>query len=195
MTGSSSKSKSNTTSKSTYGNTTTSNPYITSTTNNGGTTSKFTQGSGAETFNNFYNSKIGQILNNLLNPSTETAQNQALSNAYIKNLNEQTIKNTENMVNNLSNRGLIRSSVANDMYNNLAKTNANNLADYNASLIANNQDNSTNLFNTLMNAYLQGWNVVNGNQAQSLQTSSGNATNTGTSKGTSYGLSVSYPGK
>ena len=41
-----------------------------------------------------------------------------------------------------------------------------------------------------MNAYLQGHNAVNGNQALSLQTSAGNASTSGTNKtsGFSYGM-------
>ena len=46
------------------------------------------------------------------------------------------------------------------------------------------------MINLLLNAYLQGQNAVNGNQALSLSTSSGNASTSGnsSSKSYSYGL-------
>ena len=37
------------------------------------------------------------------------------------------------------------------------------------------QADTGNMVNNLMNYVLQGWNVINGNQAQSLNTSQGNA--------------------
>lgn len=178
-----SKSSSSSINKVKYGNTTTENPYITSTTTNKGTKTQFAQGSGADTFNQFYNQYIGNVLNDLVNPNVNSARNQALINSYANNLNKLTTNNTEGIINNLGNRGLIRSSVANDMYKNLSKANADNLADFSASVSADNQNNATNLFNTLMNAYLQGWNIVSGNQAQSLDTSQGNATRTGSQSG------------
>lgn len=180
-----SKSASSSTNKVKYSNTTTSNPYITSTTTNKGTKTQFAKGSGADTFNQFYNQYIGNVLNDLVNPNVNSARNQALINSYANNLNKLTTNNTEGIINNLGNRGLIRSSVANDMYKNLSKANADNLADFSASVTADNQNNATNLFNTLMNAYLQGWNIVSGNQAQSLDTSQGNATRTGYNTGKS----------
>lgn len=194
--GTASVSQSNTSSstKRTYGNTSTTNPYVTSKTTNKGTTTNFAEGSGADTFNKFYNENISNVLNSLLNPSISDSRNQALVNSYANNLNKITADNTEGVVNNLANRGLIRSSVANDMYKNIAKQNTDNLADYQASLMADSQNNSTNLFNTLMNAYLQGWNIVKGNQAQSLDTSSGNATTTGKSSTTTYGASTTASG-
>lgn len=179
------KTSSNSINKVNYSNTTTTNPYITSKTTNEGTTTEFSQGSGADTFNKFYNQYIGNVLNDLMNPNVDSARNQALVNSYANNLNKLSNINTENTINNLANRGLIRSSVANDMYKKQAETNADNIADYQASLMADNQNNATNLFNTLMNAYLQGWNIVSGNQALSLDTSRGNATTTQQSSGKS----------
>ena len=178
------------------GNTSTTNPYITSTTTNKGTNSQFAQGSGADTFNQFYNNYIGTLLNDLVNPNANNVRNQAMSNAYANNLNKMSANNLESTINNLGNRGLIRSSVANDMYNKLQKTNADNIADYNASIMADNQNNSSNLFNTLMNAYLQGWNIVSGNQAQSLDTSNANATTntSGKTSTLSYGTKIKASG-
>lgn len=178
-----SKTSLNSTNKTKYGNTSTTNPYVTSKTTNKGTETSFAQGSGADTFNQFYNNYIGTLLKDLVNPNTNNVRNQALTNAYANNINKMSANNLESTINNLGNRGLIRSSVANDMYNKLNKENANNIADYNASVIADSQNNTNNLFNSLMNAYLQGWNIVSGNQAQSLDTSQGNATHTGTQTG------------
>lgn len=191
-----SKTNTNSTTKRKYSNTSTTNPYVTSRTTNKGTVTNFAQGSGADTFNQFYNSYIGNVLNDLVNPSIDSTRNQALVNSYANNLNKLSNYNLENTINNLSNRGLIRSSVANDMYNKMNKENANNIADYQASIIGNNQNDATNLFNTLMNAYLQNWNIINGNQAQSLQTSTGNSTQTGNTSSTTKSFSAqgSYGG-
>lgn len=64
------------------------------------------------------------------------------------------------------------------------------ISNYSADLLMNSQSNAGNMINLLMNAYLQGHNAVNGNQALSLQTSSGNAAISGTNKSTgfSYGM-------
>ena len=90
----------------------------------------------------------------------------------------------------LSSTSYLSISNATNMYNNLAKSINDSISDYSAELLANSQKNTGDMINLLMNAYLQGHNAVNGNQALSLQTSSGNATTTGSSKtsGVSYGL-------
>ena len=95
-----------------------------------------------------------------------------------------------NIINPLTQRNMIRSSAAANMYSNLAEAMNDSISDYSAELLANSQRNTGDMINLLMNAYLQGHNAVNGNQALSLQTSAGNATTTGNSKtsGYSYGL-------
>ena len=71
------------------------------------------------------------------------------------------------------------------MYNQLAKQQNDAISDYATSLLANNQENTANIINNLMNLAFQGYNVVSGNQAQSLNTSSGNANKNTNSSGSS----------
>ena len=126
-----------TTSKTVYGNTTTANPYITSQTTNKGTTSMFTPGSAYGTINNFVNKNIGGLLDQYMNPTLNSVTNQSKMNSYINKLNNETKKNLENnIINPLSQRNMIRSSQANDMYNNLAQNNANQISNYANELLA-----------------------------------------------------------
>lgn len=187
--GSSSKSSSTTTKN--YKTTTTTNPYVTSTTNNKGTTTMLQPNTALSSIYNFTNNNMDRLLDEYLNPSLDTAQNQAKLDLYTRTLNDETRKNLENnIITPLAQRNMIRSSQATDLYNNLANQNQKAIADYSTSLIADSQNNTGNYINTLLNAVLQGYNVVSGNQAQSLQTSSGNATtkSNGSGSSMSYGL-------
>ena len=189
--GGGSSSKSSSKSTTTYKKTTTDNPFVISKTNNKGTTTTLKDGTAYKSIYDFTNSNIDDLLNEYRNPSLNTPTNQALLSAYTKNLNESSrLALDNNIINPLSNRNMIRSSQATNMYNNLADSMNDSISDYTAQLLANSQNNRGNMINLLMNAYLQGANAVNGNQALSLQTSAGNATTTGTSKssGVSYGL-------
>lgn len=191
--GSNSSSKSNSNSRTTYNTTTTSNPYVTSTTNNGGTVTKLQPGTALSTIYDFTNANMGNLLNEYLNPSLDSATNQAQLQAYTKTLNDETRKSLENnIINPLSQRNMVRSSQATDLYNHLAKQQNDAISDYTANLLSNSQNNTANIINNLMNMALQGYNVVSGNQAQSLSTSAGNAnrntTGSGSSSSSSYGL-------
>ena len=171
MGGSSSNSSSSSTTTKKYGTTTTSNPYITSTTNNKGTTTTWAPNTAMETASNFVNANIGDLYKQYLNPTLDSTTNQAKLNAF----NKQQQQNLENnIISPLANRNMIRSSQATDMYNNLS----NQASDYANSLLASSQADTGNIINNLMNAYLQGWNVINGNQALSLNSSQGNGTQT-----------------
>ncbi len=191
--GSKSSSGSNSSSNTTYKPTTTSNPYVTSTTNNGGTVTTLQPGTALSTVYDFTNANMGDLLKQYLNPSLDTATNQAQLQAYTKTLNDETRKALENnIINPLSARNMVRSSQATDMYNQLAKRQNDAISDYTTNLLANSQNNTANIINNLMNMALQGYNVVSGNQAQSLSTSQGNASKdtstSGKSSSSSYGL-------
>ncbi len=174
---SSTKSNTNASSSKRYSTTTTSNPYVTSTTNNRGTTTKFQDGSALNTVNNFTNNNIDRLLNEYLNPSIDTTQNQALLGQYQKNLESETNKSLQNnIIAPLTQRNMIRSSQATDLYNNLSKNNNDAISDYTAQLLSNSQNTTENTLNTLMNYIFQTGNLFNSNQALSLNTSSGNAT-------------------
>lgn len=174
---SSTKSNTNASSSKRYSTTTTSNPYVTSTTNNRGTTTKFQDGSALNTVNNFTNNNIDRLLNEYLNPSIDTTQNQALLGQYQKNLESETNKSLQNnIIAPLTRRNMIRSSQATDLYNNLSKNNNDAISDYTAQLLSNSQNTTENTLNTLMNYIFQTGNLFNSNQALSLNTSSGNGT-------------------
>ena len=122
------KKSSKTTNKTVYGNTTTTNPYVTSQTTNQGTTTNFKKGTAFDTINNFVNNNMNNLLDQYLNPNLNSTTNKAKLNAYTNTLNTESAKNLENtIINPLSNRNMIRSSQATNMYNNLANTNTANL--------------------------------------------------------------------
>ncbi len=189
--GGGSSSNSNSTSTTTYKKTTTTNPYVTSVTDNSGTTTTLNDGTAYKSIYDYNNKNMDELLEEYRHPTLNTPTNQALLQNYTDNLNKQSKKALENnIINPLTQRNMVRSSAATNMYNNLAQAMNDSISDYSAELLANSQRNTGDMINLLMNAYLQGHNAVNGNQALSLQTSAGNATTTGESKtkGASYGL-------
>jgi hypothetical protein len=182
--------KSKSTSQTVYGNTTTTNPYVTSQTSNNGTVTSFNQGTAFDSINNFVNSNMGKLLDEYLNPTLESTTNQAKLNSYINTLNTQTAQDLENnIINPLSNRNMVRSSQATNMYNNLAKNNASSISNYANELLANSQSDTASLLSNLMLLYMNGYSAVSDNQKQSLSTSQGNATTTQSSS--SSGLDTS----
>lgn len=175
--------KSKQTSTVTYGNTTTKNPYAEAKTNNSGTTANFVNGSALETIYNFTNKNIGTLLDNYLNPSLNSTTNQAKLNAFRNTMNTESKKSLENnIINPLSQRNMVRSSQATDLYKNLSNTNTTELANYINALLAEAQNNSANMISNLLSAYMNGYNVLSDMQGQSLNTSMGNATRTTTTK-------------
>ncbi len=189
--GGGSNSKSNPTSNTIYTRTTTKNPYVTSTTDNSGTRTELNDGTAYKSIYDYANANMYDLLNEYRNPTLDTATNRALMQHYTDTLNKQSKEALENnIINPLAKRNMIRSSQAENLYNNLAKSMNESISNYSADLLMNSQSNAGNMINLLMNAYLQGHNAVNGNQALSLQTSAGNASTSGTNKtsGFSYGM-------
>ena len=185
--GGGSSSKSSSSSSTTYKDTTTSNPYVTSRTTNSGTVTSLQPNTALSSVYDFTNANIDNLLNEYLNPSLDSATNQAKMNVFRRNLEDESRKNLENnIISPLSQRNMIRSSQATDLYNNLAKQNNKAISDYAESLLASSQNDTANYINTLMNLALQGYNVISGNQAQSLNTSSGNADRQTSGKSSSY---------
>ena len=185
--------QSQTTSK-VYGNTTTSNPYAIASTNNGGTTSAFAAGSALETIYNVVNKNMDSLLNDYLNPNLNSTTNQAKLNSFVNTLNTTTAKNLENnIINPLSNRNMVRSSQATDLYKNLTNSNINTTANFVNELISSSQENSAKMINNLLSAYLKGYDVISDMQKQSLETSKGNAT-TSTNVGNSNSSSIANAG-
>ncbi len=175
-----------------YGNTTTKNPYASATTNNSGTTSSFNEGTALNSVYNFVNNNIDSLLNEYLNPSLNSTTNQAKLNSYTNTLSSEMSKTLENdIINPLSNRNMIRSSQATDLYKNLSDTATNSLATYINDLLAESQSNTAGVINNLLSAYMQGYDVISDMQDQSLKTSAGNSTTTSTSGSLSSSLTSS----
>lgn len=189
--GGSSNGSSNGSSTTSYRNTTTTNPYVTSTTTNAGTTTSLNDGTALKGIYDFTNANIANLLNEYLNPSTDTATNRAKMETYADTLNTESRKALENnVIAPLTQRNMLRSAQATNLYRDLANQQTKGISDYSKSLIADSQNNTGNVLNTLMNLAFQGYNVIQGNQAQSLQTSAGNASKTtsGNQHSTSWGL-------
>lgn len=162
-----------------YGKTTTTNPYVTSQTTNSGTVSMFQPNTAFDTINDYVNKNMGNLLDEYLNPTLNSITNKAKMDSFVNTLNSQTAKNFENnIVNPLSQRNMIRSSQATDMYNNLVQSNANQIGNYANELLANSQAETAKVLGNLMLMYMNGYNVISDNQRQSLLTSQGNATST-----------------
>ena len=163
----------------TYGNTTTSNPYAYASTDNGGTTAGFQKGTALSTVYDFVNKNINSVLNDYLTPNLNSVTNQAKLNSFANNLNQLSRNQFENsIINPLSNRNMIRSSQATDMYNNLNNQNIAQIGNYINELIANSQNDAGKMLTTLLANYMLGANYLSNMQNQSLRTSAGNATTT-----------------
>ena len=170
-----------------YGNTSTTNPYAYARTDNSGTVAGFQDGTALNSVYNFVNKNIDNLLEEYLNPNINSSTNQAKLNSFISSLNREAGRNLENnVIDSLSKRNMIRSSQATDLYKNLADTTTSSLADYISSLIADSQNNSANVINNLLKAYMQGYQVISDMQGQSLRTSQGNSTSTSSVGNSSY---------
>lgn len=184
------KKSSKTTNKTVYGDTTTLNPYVSSQTTNKGTVTTFNNGTAFDTVNNFVNANMDKLLDSYLNPSLNSVTNQSKMNSFMDSLNSQTQKNIENnIVNPLSNRNMLRSSQAGNMYNALAQANNSAIANYANELLGTTQSDMSSVLSNLMLMYMNGYNVLSDTQKQSLQASQGNATKT--SNSVESGMSVS----
>lgn len=173
------KKSTNTTSKTVYGNTTTTNPFVTSQTTNNGTISEFKPNTAFNTINSYVNKNIGGLLDEYLNPTLNSTTNKAKMDAFINNINAQSSKSLENnIINPLSQKNMIRSSQATNLYKNLAENNANQIGSYTKELLSTSQQDTAKLLNNLMLLYLNGYNAISENQKQSLLTSQGNSSKT-----------------
>lgn len=169
-------SSTNTMTRTIYGNTTTKNPYVTSKTTNSGTNSSFNTGSAFDTINNFVNKNMDSLLEQYLNPTLNSVTNKSKMNSYIDALNSESSRYLENnIINPLSNRNMIRSSQATNLYNNMLKNNTNSIANYANQLLSGSQKETASMLGTLLAAYLDGYNILSDAQNHSLSSSQGNA--------------------
>ncbi|MCQ2754409.1 MAG: hypothetical protein MJ231_05095 [bacterium] len=165
----------------TYGTTSTTNPFVVSKTNNNGTVTSYQKGTAFDTINNFVNDNMPILLEQYLNPTLNSVTNQSKLKSFQDNLSSSTAKNLENdIINPLSKRNMIRSSQATDLYRNLQNSNNSAIASYANELLSGSQSNTASILATLLNAYMNGYSAIADNQAQSLNTSRGNASQTST---------------
>lgn len=175
------KKSSKTTNSTVYGNTTTTNPYVTSQTTNSGTATVFNPNTAFNSINSFVNNNMDSLLDQYLNPTLNSVTNQSKLKSYANTISAESAKNLENnIINPLSNRNMIRSSQATNMYNNMAQDNANKISTYANELLSNSQQDTANMLSDLMLLYMNGYNAIADNQRQSLSTSQGNSTKTST---------------
>lgn len=174
----------------TYGNTTTSNPYATATTTNKGTTAAFQPNTALESVYNFVNGNIDSLLNDYLTPNLNSVTNQAKLNSFTNALSSSARKSLENnIINPLSSRNMLRSSQAADLYKNLSNQQTASLENYITELLTSAQNESASMINNLLQAYMNGYDVISDMSDKSLRTSAGNAAKTSESE-TSQGSNL-----
>lgn len=174
--GKGSSSNSSNTTENIYGNTTTKNPFFTSKTDSkGNTTTKFT-GNNAKLYNNLQSS-LNNALYNVNNPNLNDSVTQAFIRQKTNNLNDQSRQFMQNKIMTpLIESNMLRSSEANNMYNNMYNQNAKLISDYNDQALQDAYNRNLNLYNDFMNQYMNLYQGVNSNQNTSLNASSGNKT-------------------
>lgn len=154
-----------------------SNPFYTTTTDAAGNTrTGFVKGTAGEQAYNFVNNNLSQMLHNYLNPSLDSVTNQA----KLTQFNKQQARNLQNnIISPLANKNMIRSSQATNMYNNLS----NQAADYSNQLLANDQQNTWDMINNLVNLYSQAYNGMANDASNTMNYSIGSGTSTTNSSG------------
>ena len=139
----------------TYSSTTSINPYAVGVVDENGSA-----GYQLNDFLSKMNTKVENVLpslyDQLLNPNLDNTVSRARINAFTTELNEQTQRQFENSVSALSDKGLLRSSVMNDMVNNLSQNQSSQIANYINTLLAENMSDTTGLINTFLNQYSLG---------------------------------------
>ncbi len=179
-----------TTTTTVYGNTMTSNPYAYSKTDNSGTISGFQKGTAFQTIYDFVNQNAESLLHEYLKPNLNSVTNQAKLKTFANTLSQQTRNSLENnIINSLSDRNMIRSSQASDMYKNLANQNQIATSNFVNDLLSNSQSDTAKMLSNLLSYYVLGASFLTDLQKQSLNTSSGNATKTASNSGGSQSSS------
>lgn len=160
-----------------YGKTKTSNPYAYSKTNNNGTIAGFQDGTAMQSVYNFVNKSIDSLLDDYLKPNLNSDINRAKIQAFADTLANQSKNNLENnIINPLSNRNMLRSSQANDLYKNLVNQNISSVSSFANDLLANSQSDTAKAISNLLSYYMLGANYLTDMQNHSLKASSGNST-------------------
>lgn len=141
-----------------YASTKSTNPYATGTANSSGSSydlNDFLTGT-----NKFVESSMPGLYTQLLNPSLDNPVTKARSDLFNKTFTESAKKSFENnLINPLSTRKMVRSSVANDLENKFQKDSTDAISNFDNELISNNASDTASLISTLMNLYLTGANL------------------------------------
>ena len=104
--------------------------------------------------NQFIEQTVPALYSNLLNPSLDNPIYKARTNAFTNALNSQSQKAFENnIINPLSKRRMLRSSLLNDLSNNLQSSQTEQIADFNNNQLSNALSDAQSLINLLMNQY------------------------------------------
>jgi len=97
---------------------------------------------------------VPQLYQRLLNPTLDDAVSQARTQAFTKAFNAQSKNAFENnLINPLSERNMLRSSLMNDMTKNFQETQASQIADFNTELLSNSVSDTQALIELMMNQY------------------------------------------
>ncbi len=128
------------------------NPYATATMSQYGSSYKLNPFLTSQ--NQFIEKNVPQLYNQLLNPNLNNPISQARTQAFTNALNAQSQNAFENnIINPLSQRRMLRSSLVNDLSNNLQKQQTQKISDFNTQQLANSLNDTQALINQLMNQY------------------------------------------
>ena len=140
------------TQKPSYSTVTSSNPYATAVSN--GLGSFYTLNPFLTRQNKAIENAVPQLYQRLANPSLDDPVSKARTNAFTKSLNAQSTQAFENnIINPLSQRRMLRSSLVNDLANNLQANQTSQIADFDTKQLANSLSDSQSLINFYMNQY------------------------------------------
>lgn len=135
-----------------YTSTTSSNPYATGTNTSKG--SSYTLNPYMSGANQFIESNMPGLYNQLINPSLANPVTKARSDLFYNQFNKDSSKAFENnLINPLAQRGMLRSSAMNDLSNSFANSQNEQISNFNNQLIANNTADTNAIINQLMNLY------------------------------------------
>ena len=138
--------------KPSYATVTSSNPYATAVSNGFG--SFYTLNPFLTKQNKTIEAAVPQLYQRLANPTLNDPVSKARTQAFTKSLNTQSKQAFENnIINPLSQRNMLRSSLVNDLANNLQANQTSQIADFDTKQLANSLSDSQSLINFYMNHY------------------------------------------
>lgn len=147
--------------------------------------------------NSLIEQNVPQLYSQILNPTTENKISQAQTKAFTNDLNVQSRAAFENnIINPLSERRMLRSSLLNDLANNLQQTQTSQIANFKNEQLANSSKEAMELVNFFMNQYKT--NASFGQQALTNAMTGGDALNSYISdinKQSSGGINAEQIGK